>query len=479
MRTGIRRTTAAATAGLLLLTGTVPPTASAQPSSTPSSPSSPAAPVRSNAVPPELAAGVGPPKDEGKSDVPYVRTNKGCVESDTKSNLIEYKPWGQLYLNLEQAHRFATGKGIRIAIIDTGVDGRNERFGGRVVPSGEYVDGTKEGGDDCDGHGTEVAGVAAAQKTVGDFVGAAPEATILAIRQTSDRFEFKGDATREPRKGAGKVGTLAMAIVRAADQGAKVINISLTNCGPPKEFSADDEKLQAAIKYAVDVKDAVIVTAAGNIGDGGTGCKDQNSNLDPNNVASVSSPAWFANDVVSVASIARSGDVSSFSVWGPWVTIAAPGEDIISVDPKSTNGLTNANVTAEKADNIKGTSFAAPYVSGVTALVRQRFPELKARQVMDRLKATALHPGNTSGRDNKIGYGMVNPVAALTAVLPAEAAGFKAPVPKEINTSPTPPQGLDWPPIITALSGIGIAGALLMLTLFVRNSLNRRRGSPV
>ncbi|NKE62165.1 type VII secretion-associated serine protease mycosin [Lentzea sp. PSKA42] len=473
MRPGIRRTTAAATAGLLLLTGSLPQ-ASAQPSS-----STPAA-ARPNSVPPDLPPGTQPPKDEGKPDVKYERTTKGCVESDTKSELIEYKPWGQVYLNLEQAHRFATGKNVKIAIIDTGVDPRNPRFGNRVVAGGEYVDnsGGKNGTDDCDGHGTEVAGVAAAAKTEGDFVGAAPEATILAIRQTSDRYEFKGDAANpDKRSSAGKVGTLAQAIVRAADQKAKVINISLTNCGPPKGFGADDQKLQAAIKYAVDVQDAVIVTAAGNLSDQGTGCANQNNNLDPNNVNSVSSPAWFANDVLSVGSIARSGAVSSFSVWGPWVSIAAPGEEIISVDPKGT-GLTNANVTAQGVQDIKGTSFASPYVAGITALVRERFPDLKARQVMDRLKATALHPGNVSGKDNKIGYGMINPIAALTAVLPAEAKGFTKPQPKEMNTAVTPPPGLDWPPIIVALGGIGVGGALLMLTLIIRNSLNRRRGKP-
>ncbi|WP_082373025.1 type VII secretion-associated serine protease mycosin [Nocardia sp. NRRL S-836] len=477
----MRRTTAAATAGLLLLTGTVPAAASAAQPSSSSAPTSSAAPTGSakpNSVPPPLPPGTAPPADPGKPDVKYVRTNKECVASDTKSELIQRMPWGQLSLNLDEAHRFATGKNILIAIIDTGVDPRNPRLNGRVDPGGDYVDETKNGTDDCDGHGTEVAGVAAAKKTEGDFVGAAPDARILAIRQTSDRYEFKGDANNEARKGAGKVKTLAQAIVRAAEKGARVINISLTNCGTPKGFSADDRSLQAAIKYAVDVKDVVIVTAAGNRDDQGNGCPAQNDNMDPNNVKVISSPAWFADDVLSVASIGSSGAVSEFSVWGPWVSIAAPGEEIISVDPKG-EGLTNANVTANATTDIKGTSFASPYVAGIAALVRERFPKLKAREVMARLKATALQPGNVTGKDHKTGHGMVNPVAALTAVLPAEAPGFKAPEPQVMITSPTPPKSLDWPPIIVALSGIGIGAVLLALTLFIRNSANRRRGSPV
>ena len=209
----MKRTAAAATAGLLLLTGSVP-AAAAQPSS--STPSTSTA-ARSNAVPPSLPPGTPPPKDTGKPDVKYVRTNKECVASDTKSELIQRKPWGQLSLNLDEAHRLATGKGVKIAIIDTGVDPRNPRFKDRVEPGGDYVDETKNGTDDCDGHGSEVAGVAAAKRTEGDFDGAAPDATILAIRQTSDRYEFKSNT--EQRSSAGKVATLAQAIVRAADNG--------------------------------------------------------------------------------------------------------------------------------------------------------------------------------------------------------------------------------------------------------------------
>ena len=93
----------------------------------------------------------------------------------------------------------------------------------------------------------------------------------------------------------------------------------------------------------------------------------------------------------------RSGDVSTFSVWGPWVSIAAPGEEIISVDPKGT-GLTNANVTDAGRARHPGHQLRLARTSpGIAALVRERFPNLKARQVMERLKATALHPGSPTG----------------------------------------------------------------------------------
>ncbi|NUT46881.1 MAG: type VII secretion-associated serine protease mycosin [Saccharothrix sp.] len=447
------------------------PGAFAQPTTTTTAP-------RPNSQPPPVDKSFLLPPEPPKEDVDYTRA-KDCITSNTEDRAIPNKPWGQMQLRLEEAHRFATGKGVKLAIIDTGVNKDHPRLKGRVVEGGDYVETEKRGVSDCDGHGTEVAGVAAASpdEQTG-FVGAAPDAQVLAFRHTSSSFKFDDPTKRDSRTSAGNVGTLAKAIISAADQGAKVINISLTSCEVPHEPSEKERRLQAAIDWAVNVKDVVIVTAAGNLdsNNSGAGCGGQNDNQDPNNVKVVASPPWYADNVLSVASINAVGGVSSFSVWGPWVSVAAPGENIVTLDPAGA-GLTNANIdpTSRQATPIQGTSFASPYVAGVVALVRERFPDLKARQVMDRIKATAQHPGNPSGRDHKVGYGMINPVAALTAELPSEQPGVKLTTPPPVLTDLGPLNPPSSTPVIVALSGTGAAVGLLLLTLFIVHTVNRNR----
>jgi membrane-anchored mycosin MYCP len=449
-------------------------TALAQPSTT----------IPANSVPPPLnkslinsvISGAGP-----KPDANYKQKDEACITSATGNTTIPNKPWGQMQLRLEEAHRFATGKGIKVAVIDTGVNDAQPRLGGRVVPGGDYVEqgSGKDGTDDCDGHGTEVAGIIAAGKDQATaFIGVAPDSEIIAIRQTSSKFADQAAG----RKTAGRVKTLAFAIVTAVNKGADVINISLTSCRAATQRASEDEPmLQAAIDWAVNEKNVVIVTAAGNVNpttqqqEEQDPCSPANDNQDPNDVNVVASPPWYANDVLSVASIGREGKVSSFSVWGPWVSIAAPGEEIITIDPKGA-GLTNSNVDASnKQDTIQGTSFASPYVAGVAALVRERYPELTARQVMQRLTATATHPGNPNGRDNKVGAGMVNPVDALTAVLPSEQSGGQAAPPPPLKTVLGPAYVPDRTPMIVALSGTGIGVGLLLLTMFVVHTIRKNR----
>jgi membrane-anchored mycosin MYCP len=471
-RTSTRVAAGAATV-MMLFTGplTVIP-AFAQPSSHPSG-------TQPNSVPPALEPGLinrviaeSAPKPDGN----YKQTVQ-CISSSTGNQVIPETPLAQLQLRLDEAHRFATGKNVKIAIIDTGTR-PHARFGGRVESGGDYVatGPGKDGTEDCDGHGTEVAGVAAAGKDPNtNFIGAAPDAGVLAIRTNSDKYKI--DVAGGAATGAGNVKTLAYAIVQAAQRNAKVINVSLTNCRRADEPPSPNEKLlQAAINWAVNVKNVVIVTAAGNTDD--KGCKAQNDGDDPNEVNVIASPPWYADDVLSVASISPVGQPSTFSVWGPWVSVAAPGEGIITVDPGQGGvGLTNSTVDERgAAAPLQGTSFASPYVAGVVALVRERFPHLTARQVMDRIKATAQHPGNVDGRDRKVGAGMINPVAALTTVLPAEEPGAKAPELKPVMTDLAPTNPKDMTPLLVALSGTGAGVGLLLLTLFVMHTINRKKG---
>ncbi len=255
--------------------------------------------------------------------------------------------------------------------------------------------------------------------------GVAPHAVIISIRQSSRAFEpdKPGGGDMEARKKAGTVATLANAIVHAANMGAKVINVSVTSC-----VSADDPLDQgaigAAVWYAATVKDAVIVAAAGNEGE--NECA-QNPVFDPlatsdprdwHEVKTVSSPSWFSDYVLSVGAVDNTGAPITKSLAGPWVAAAAPGLGIMGLSPQ-TGGPVNAYPPirpGEKNMPFWGTSFSAAYVSGVAALVRAKYPGLTAHQVVNRILQTAHNPPR--GVDNQVGYGVVDPVAALTFNVP-------------------------------------------------------------
>jgi membrane-anchored mycosin MYCP len=225
----------------------------------------------------------------------------------------------------------------------------------------------------------------------------------------------------------------------------------------------------------VNTKNVVVVAAAGNVDPSGSGCKQQNNNPDPNDLNSIPLPPWFADDVLSVASIDRNGDPSSFSVAGPWVGVAAPGEDIISLDPAG-NSLVNQRSESPTGQlgPIQGTSFAAPYVTGLVALVRQKYPDLNAHQVMHRIEATAQHPADAGGRNDQVGYGRIDPIAALTAVIPGEGGVARAKA-EQLPANIPPPYEKNWTPTVVALAGTGAGLGLLLLTVFVMRTVQRNR----
>ena len=134
------------------------------------------------------------------------------------------------------------------------------------------------------------------------------------------------------------------------------------------------------------------------------------------------SPAWYDDYVLTVGSVNAHGEPSSFSLAGPWVDVAAPGEGVISLS-SSGDGLANALVAKHGSTPLSGTSYAAPVVSGLVALVRSRFPTWTARQVMQRIKATAHHPAG--GSDPRVGAGVVDFLAAVSTDSPTahSAAG--------------------------------------------------------
>jgi membrane-anchored mycosin MYCP len=355
-------------------------------------------------------------------------------------------------IDLPRVWQLTRGAGQRVAVIDTGVS-RHPRLLD-VVPGGDYVS-TGDGTQDCDAHGTLVAGIIAAAADSKDdgFAGVAPEATLISIRQSSAKFAAAGDRSRS---GVGDVETMAKAIRTAADLGASVINISSVACVPVAS-ALDDRALGAALAYAVDVKNAVIVAAAGNAGGAGQ-CPPQRSDATWETVTVVVSPAWYDDYVLTVGSVNAEGTPSAFTLAGPWVDVAATGEA----------------VTALGSEPVSGTSFAAPVVSGLAALIRARFPALSARQVMQRIESTAHHP--PAGWDPLVGSGTIDALAAVsTDSSPPGNAPNLTPAPLPITTPP-PPTPSNARARDIALRGAAICLVALVATLATGAATGRLRG---
>lgn len=285
--------------------------------------------------------------------------------------------WAQKRLGFTRVWALTQGEGVTAAVIDSGVQDDHPMLAGRIA---DFIDLTGTGKRDCNGHGTGVASILGGKDLSGQgvpFTGVAPAVRLLIIKLQNTDYDQQG-TTRLPD-----------AIRTAANKGAKVVNISVKAPAYPA--------LESAIRYAQS-KDVLVVAAAGNAdqqsGEGGT-------------------PAYPAgySGVLSVASMGPDGARAETSSVQSRVDLSAPGS---KVESAWTGGY---NLQAE------GTSFAAPYAAGVAALVRSYHPRLTYQQVIHRLVVTA---DGTAGKGT--GEGMVDPVRAVTAVLPEEgAAGAAAP----------------------------------------------------
>lgn len=295
---------------------------------------------------------------------------------------IADRPWALQRLMLDALWARTKGKGVRVAVIDTGVDRANPQLSGALDPGAgrDFLD--PKGGDgtnDTVGHGTKVAGLIAARPQEGTgFVGLAPEATVIPIRQNDGQ-------------GNGNAATLAQAIDHAVAKGAQVINISQDTDAP----LTPDSDLGKAVQRALDAK-AVVVASAGN--DGLDGQKRRTY------------PAAFPG-VLAVASSDRNNERAAFSQPGDFIGVAAPGVDMVSTVPGFGQCIDN------------GTSFSAPYVAGVAALLRAEHPQWTPQEVVWQIQNTAERAVN--GRDDYVGWGVVDPVRAVTQ----DREAPRAPVP--------------------------------------------------
>ncbi|MFG1677904.1 S8 family serine peptidase [Micromonospora sp. NPDC049282] len=239
-----------------------------------------------------------------------------------------------------------------------------------MLPGGRSYGAFGDGRADEDGHGTHMAGIIAATNAAADGVdGIAPGARILPIKI---------------KKGKGKASSQAVAqgIRMAVDGGAKVVDVSV---GSPAAASPGEKQ---AITYAL-AKDVVVVVAAGNI------AKGERAVISPANIPGV----------IAVTGTTRGGAFWSGSVQGPEAVVSAPGDGIFNIGPDHGYGWGD------------GTSDSAAIVSGVAALIRSKYPNLDATNVINRIIRTARDAGS-KGRDPQYGFGLVDPVAVLTADVP-------------------------------------------------------------
>jgi membrane-anchored mycosin MYCP len=184
----------------------------------------------------------------------------------------------------------------------------------------------------------------------------------------------------------------------------------------------------------------------------------------------VVSPAWYDDYVLTVGSVGPDG-ASQFSLAGPWVDVAAPGEGIVSLDPDG-EGLVDTLPALDGEMPISGTSYAAPVVSAIAALVRSRSPELTARQVMQRIEDTAHRPA--AGWDPVVGHGVVDALAAMSADSRAQQDNSHASRAVSIPAA-TPP---DHRPRDVAVRWTAICLAVSVATIAMTAAAGRLRRRP-
>ncbi|MFI7541626.1 S8 family serine peptidase [Actinoplanes sp. NPDC049599] len=284
--------------------------------------------------------------------------------------------WYLKRLDIAAAHQLSEGAGVIVAVIDTGVYTDRADLEGAVLP-GFDVTASGDGLEDELGHGTAMAGIIAARGRAADrgLLGIAPRAKILPIRPASGPL------------------IVSKAIEWAVDHGAKVINMS---------FAVQDGKdLAAAVAKALK-SDVVLVAATGNDGEEG---------IDGDY------PAAYP-EVLAVGASGRRGEVTPFSHQGPQLDLVAPGIDIPVVGGKLDS----------EYRTVEGTSASTAIVSGAAALVRSKYPELSAAEVVKILESTASDKG-PAGRDDTYGYGELNILAALKAAATTEPSQPSPPTP--------------------------------------------------
>lgn len=405
-----------------------------------------------------------PPDDDPAPVAPMVQRTHCATSAVLPDSQFDTIPAHEVF-GVSELQRHATGKGQTVAVIDSGVN-PNARLP-RLEGGGDYIM-SEDGLFDCDHHGTLIAGIIGAQPARNDsFVGIAPDSSILSIRQTSGAY---GPEDRSSDTGSSTVSTLSRAIVRAANMGSTVINLSVTAC-VPGETDANLSELIGALHYAAVERNAVVVASAGNVDQT---CTD-NPGPDPgepgdprgwDEVETLSLPSYIDDYVLSVGGHTLSGAPYENTMSGPWVDVTAPSVDIVSLDPVTgeQGGLINAEVGQQGTTTISGTSFAAAYVSGLAALIRELHPELDSEQVRNRIINSSM--SSAQGLNNVVGFGAVNPLMALTGSVDGGSPDFANAPSQPIDHVPEQ-AGPSRAPLFVSVGMALVLGVVGLVTLIV------------
>ncbi|MFF8865603.1 type VII secretion-associated serine protease mycosin [Streptomyces sp. NPDC015139] len=306
---------------------------------------------------------------------------------------IRAQQWALSALHLTEAWQTTKGRGVTVAVLDTGVEADHPDLAGNVLPTKDMIGfGAGPGDRDWARHGTAMAGIIAGHgHGPGDtdgVLGVAPEAKILPVRVILEDGDSARTKARTTRGNA-----LADGIRWAADHGADVINLSL---GDDSDSAHPEPSEDEAVQYALK-KGVVVVASAGNGGAKGD---------------HVSYPAAYPG-VIAATAVDRYGTRASFSTRRWYAAVSAPGVGVVIADPD------------HKYYEGWGTSAASAFVSGVAALVRSAHPGLKPAQVKKLLEDSA-RDAPVGGRDDSRGFGMIDPAAALRSAARLKPRGVRA-----------------------------------------------------
>jgi type VII secretion-associated serine protease mycosin len=282
--------------------------------------------------------------------------------------------WSLDRLRAEEVWRKSKGRGVKVAVVDTGVQADHPDLRGRVLKGRDYVQGDRNA-DDRNGHGTHVAGVIAARAgNKRGIAGLAPNARILPVRVLNSA-------------GSGNTVAAARGIVWAVNKGADVINLSFAG-------AQRDAQMEQAINYAVR-RNVVVVAAAGNQGCAGP----------------TTYPAALPG-VIGVAATNRYDRVAPFSTCGTAVDVSAPGVSIRSTMIKRPSMSLGCRYGASYCV-LSGTSMASPHVAAAAAIVIARTRHRLGAQQVGELLTTRAQDIGAPGYDTSSGRGLLDIRQAL------------------------------------------------------------------